>query len=313
MSNPSVKIREIERDAIDFYFLDMDLALANSLRRVMLAEIPTLTIDLVEIEINTTVLADEFLSHRLGLIPLDSVDIEHLEYTRDCTCDEYCEKCSVILELDAKCTDDLTLSIYTRDFIVHKPNDQTNLGEPVVRDPAGRGILIAKLRKNQELKLKCIAKKGIAKEHAKWSPCSAVAFEYDPYNKLKHTDYWYEEDAVEEWPASENCEWEERPMEDEAFNYAAKPEQFYMNVETVGSLDPKQVVTRGMEVLQKKLAAVVLALGDINDGRVQRKDDAGGFTTYGQRTDYEAGANSAYGGTSAYAGGQSAYGQGFGY
>ena len=63
-----VTIRQAERDHVDFILKDVDLSMANSIRRTMLAEVPTLAIDLVEIDVNTSVLADEFLSHRLGTI-----------------------------------------------------------------------------------------------------------------------------------------------------------------------------------------------------------------------------------------------------
>ncbi|ORY94381.1 RNA polymerase Rpb3/Rpb11 dimerization domain-containing protein [Syncephalastrum racemosum] len=194
LGGPSIDIRELTKDRINFILSDTDLSVANSLRRVMIAEVPTVAIDMVEIETNTTVLADEFIAHRLGMVPIDSRDVEKLRYTRDCTCSQYCPECSVELTMHVKCDDaDITRAVTSRDLISFNPSFT-----PVVQDRNDPGVLLCKLRKGHELKLKCIAKKGVAKEHAKWSPVSGVAFEYDPYNKLRHTHYWFEE-SEDEW------------------------------------------------------------------------------------------------------------------
>lgn len=194
-----VVVRTAGTRNVDFTLRNVDLALANSLRRTMLAEIPTLAIDLVEVLVNTSVIPDEFLAHRLGLVPLNSKEAEMLNYTRDCDCDSYCDLCSVTLQLHTKCSGDEVMKIYARDLTVTSNTPANDLGQPIKNDEDALGPVIAKLRKNQELKLKCIAKKGIAKEHAKWAPTAAIGFEYDPHNKLHHVDYWYEQNADAEW------------------------------------------------------------------------------------------------------------------
>lgn len=66
------RIRHLEADNCEFVLSGTDASVANALRRVMLVDVPTIAIDLVEIEANSTVLNDEFIAHRLGLVPLVS-------------------------------------------------------------------------------------------------------------------------------------------------------------------------------------------------------------------------------------------------
>ncbi|KAG8905899.1 45 kDa subunit of RNA polymerase II [Tulasnella sp. 403] len=245
MAQPKVRIRELTKESVNFVLEGVDLGFANSLRRVMMADLPTVAIDMVELETNTTVLPDEFIAHRLGQIPLISTD------------------CDTAMRDETVSVTSANLDVFKSTFGGEEVERDTELldrrdqwfGHPVVhRQQNDEPILIVKIRKGQEIKARCYAKKGIAKEHAKWSPCSAVGFEYDPYNKLRHTTYWYESDPRTEWPVSANGREEDPPQDDQPFDYMAKPEKFYFDVETVGSLTPKEVVMKGLEELTKKLA-----------------------------------------------------------
>eukprot|EP00953_Heterococcus_sp_UTEX-ZZ885_P022217 12315-Heterococcus_DN1.PRE.1 len=140
----------------------------------MIAEVPTMAIDLVTISENQSALQDEFLAHRLGLIPLRVESGTKFEYNYDCDCEDYCEKCSVILTLDAtwegKAADrhgydkDRTIFITSLDLVSSDPRVT-----PVHFSQGG-----------QKINLQAIAKKGIAKEHAKWSPVCVATYQFDP-------------------------------------------------------------------------------------------------------------------------------------
>eukprot|EP00941_MAST-03F_sp_MAST-3F-sp1_P003504 g3504.t1 len=197
---PKVEIKELTEDTIKFVLSETDLSVANALRRVMIAETPTLAIDLVEVRENSTVLHDEFLAHRLGMIPLRHLDgINHGMFNaRDCTCADRCQNCSVILDLKVtlqrgdprKSRHVTSLDLKPRNWTVSNNNVDHVIPcrvEPVhfstkeeINEAEDDGIKIATIRQGQELDLVCIAKLGTGKEHAKWNPTCTVAMQQEP-------------------------------------------------------------------------------------------------------------------------------------
>merc|ERR1712178_5473 len=170
------------------------------------SEMPTIAIDWLQFEENSSVLPDEFIAHRIGLIPLKSEEtVKDMVDTRDCDCAEFCPKCSVRFTLDEEAMQDATFNCTTKhlktDSSTCRPaagesyNQSDSYGYSSMEDQNQDEILLCKLRKGQHIKFTAYAKKGIGKEHAKWIP-AIVAFEYDPDNSLRHTTV----PVPSEWP-----------------------------------------------------------------------------------------------------------------
>lgn len=64
-----LEIIDYAEDRVIFELIGIDVSIANALRRIMIAEVPTVAIETVHLYQNTGVIQDEVLAHRLGLIP----------------------------------------------------------------------------------------------------------------------------------------------------------------------------------------------------------------------------------------------------
>ncbi|KAH0668506.1 hypothetical protein AABB24_029338 [Solanum stoloniferum] len=301
---PKIKIREVKDDFMKFELRETDASIANALRRIMIAEVPTIAIDLVEIEVNSSVLNDEFISHRLGLVPLTSERAMSMRFSRDCDAcdgDGQCEYCSVEFYLRVKCLSDQTLDVTSKDLLSSDhtvvPVDYSDTSSSFDNTP-NKGIIIVKLRRGQELRLRAIARKGIGKDHAKWSPAATVTFMYEP-------EIYINEDMMESLTLEEKTELVESSptkvfgidpenkqvivVDPEAYTYDdevlkkaeamgkpgvveihAKEDSFIFTVETTGAVKASQLVLNAIEVLKQKLDAVRLS-----DDTVEADDQFG--------------------------------------
>jgi DNA-directed RNA polymerase subunit D len=135
------------------------LQYANALRRLCLNGIPVFAIDTVDIIENSSVLPDEGLAHRLGLVPLKT-DLARFNEPSKCDCQSEtgCSNCKVMLVLDSGDTD-VTKSVLTDELI----------SEDESVKPTSEKIPIVQLAPGQRVKVECYARLGRGREHAKWN------------------------------------------------------------------------------------------------------------------------------------------------
>ena len=135
------------------------LQYANALRRICLNGIPVFAIDTVDIIENSSILPDEGLAHRLGLIPIKT-DLSRFNEPSKCDCQSEtgCSNCKVMLVLDSG-DSDVTRMILS--------NELTSEDDSV--KPTSDKIPIVQLAPGQKIKLECYARLGRGTEHAKWN------------------------------------------------------------------------------------------------------------------------------------------------
>jgi len=149
-----------------FYLTGSWPAFANSVRREMIGGVPTLAIEDVRIYDNTSILFDEMLAHRLGLIPLRTDLSAHIS-KEECSCQGAgCPACTAIYTLSVEGP----RTVYSRDLI---PQDSA-------AGPVDENIPIVKLTEDQKVVIEAKAYLSTGNEHAKWQATTACGYKNYP-------------------------------------------------------------------------------------------------------------------------------------
>jgi DNA-directed RNA polymerase subunit D len=225
----------------------------NSVRRAISENVPTMAIEDVEIRKNSSVLYDEVVAHRLGLLPL-TTDLSSYNIPSKCKCNgEGCANCQVKLTLEAEGPGIITAS-------------ELKSKDPKIK-PVFPETPIVKLLNGQKIEVEVTAILGTGKEHSKWSP-GHVWYKHKPIVKIGNVKD--PQKIVELTPPGvfevKNGKLivnEEKLITTDLAGLAEevsgkeitveKSDDFIMFIESFGQLDPKEILEQAAKTLDEDL------------------------------------------------------------
>lgn len=212
-----------------------DVSIINGIRRVIWTDIPVVGFlgeenPTIDIETNTGRLHNEFIIHRMGLIPIHIGEEETEAYTDD----------EITIALHVKNTTDAMMNVTTHNITAQR-NDRP-LTEKEIKtlfpvDPITKmPILITRLHPNEELKLTGRAIKSTARTHAGFCPAWCT--------------FHYMLDPVEAAKATNVLDRERSYMKNEY----GDPVAIQFEIESVNALTPRYLVHTALGILHDKVS-----------------------------------------------------------
>jgi len=257
-----IQILEKTDDYMRFIVKGVNVPLVNALRRIMLAEVPAMAINEVVILENSSMLNDEILAHRMGLIPIKT-DLDSYNLPEECPCkSEFgCNLCRLTLTLETEATEK-TITVYSGDLKSENPDVK----------PVNDKILIVKLAPEQKIKLEAYARLGKGKDHAKWQPVSMCTYKYLPQIKIDSKRCNACAECVKLCPEKVLIDMEEGiktqdviectlcmdcvdacPQNPPAIETSWDKEAFVFKIESTGALPVERILLEALEILDKKI------------------------------------------------------------
>ena len=150
----SLEITNENDEKISVKIKGVPLQYANALRRICLNGVPIYAVESIDVLENSSVLADEGVAHRVGLIPLKT----DLSASKDGN-----ENDKIMLTLDSGVSDE------TRTILSGELKSQD---ESVI--PTSNDIPIVTLAPGQSIKFEAYARLGKGTEHARWNSANVA-------------------------------------------------------------------------------------------------------------------------------------------
>jgi len=296
--NLKIKIIELTHDTIVFDLIGVGAPIANALRRILLSDVPTMAIEKVILFQNTSIIQDEVLAHRLGLVPIyaDPSKFEYLHENDDIPT----EHNTTVFTLEVACTPgpNSALGEYKNGSVYSSQLQWIPQGSQAERfkddpiRPVYDDIVIAKLRPGQSIEAELHVVKGIGRDHAKWSPVSTAFYRQMP--DITFNEPFLGEEAkqlAELCPMgvfdiedmgngpqavvgdARSCtmcrECIRDPKHEKRINLRRVRDHFIFTIESVGAIPPEELFRRAIAELKNKVAVIADAL-DTNNANVPK-------------------------------------------
>ncbi|KAG2359416.1 hypothetical protein BDR07DRAFT_1472841 [Suillus spraguei] len=178
----TVKIERLSNRSIEFDLVGVDASIANAYRRILIAEVPTICVERVYVWDNTSVVVDEVLAQRIGLVPLN-VDpaLMDMKQTQN---DQATDRNTLVFRLQVACERRKNAPKDTTDPSKLYINHEVLRARVVMADnppaPTNLNIVLTKLRPGQEIDMELHAVKGVGKDHAKFCPVATASYRLLP-------------------------------------------------------------------------------------------------------------------------------------
>lgn len=247
----------ITKRRLNFEIIDSDVAIVNCLRRIILAEYPTVAIgfdpynqqanDITFLK-NTSALHNEFLGHRISLIPVNirPEDFESENY---------------VFSINVTNSSGVGRWVTTQDIMIVGVDGSLSKNDTIFPPDiiTNDYLIITKLKQNETLSVTFRARVGISKTHSRWSPVSLCTFS-NKLDSLRIAAVIVDDPSL----ATDNKFQTLDKYRMFLTNALGEPNMFDFTIESECLISPIEIFTQSFDIIIEKVGNLSFSFEELN-------------------------------------------------